>query len=230
MPFDREGTLRKAEKLLRQGKLDLAIAEYRSVIEAEPSDWNTANTLGDLYFRAGQTDKAVAEYCRIADHLANEGFLPKAVALYRKILKIKPDEERAMWHLGQIAARQGLLVDARANFLSLAERRRARGDRRGELEARIRLGELDGADLETRLTGARGKAEIGNVGPAVEQLKQIAADLQEKGRDVDALTVLGEAVTFAPDDADLKRVLMNAYAARGPISSRRGSMPPAPAS
>ncbi len=26
MPFDREGTLRKAEKLLRQGKLDLAIA------------------------------------------------------------------------------------------------------------------------------------------------------------------------------------------------------------
>jgi tetratricopeptide (TPR) repeat protein len=163
VPFDRDGTLRKAEKLLRQGKLDLAIAEYRSVIEAEPSDWNTANTLGDLYFRAGQTDKAVAEYARIADHLANEGFFPKAVALYRKILKIKPDEERAMWNLGQITARQGLLVDARANFQSVAEKRRARGDRRGELEARIRLGELDGADLETRLTGARGRAENGDV-------------------------------------------------------------------
>jgi len=35
VPFDREGTLRQAEKLLRQGKLDLAIAEYRAVIEAE---------------------------------------------------------------------------------------------------------------------------------------------------------------------------------------------------
>ena len=116
MPFDRVGTLRKAEKLLRQGKLDLAIAEYRTLIEAEPSDWNTANTLGDLYFRAGQTDKAVAEYTRIADHLANEGFFSKGAALYRKILKIKPDDERAMWNLGQIAARQGLLVDARANF------------------------------------------------------------------------------------------------------------------
>jgi hypothetical protein len=31
VPLDREGTLRKAEKLLRQGKLDLAIAEYRAV-------------------------------------------------------------------------------------------------------------------------------------------------------------------------------------------------------
>ena len=221
MPFDRDGTLRKAEKLLRQGKLDLAIAEYRSVIEAEPSDWNTANTLGDLYFRAGQTDKAVAEYARIADHLANEGFFPKAVALYRKILKIKPDEERAMWNLGQITARQGLLVDARANFQSVAEKRRARGDRRGELEARIRLGELDGADLETRLTGARGRAENGDVGAAVEQLKQIAADLQEKGQDAEALTVLVEALGFAPADADLKRVVMNAYTARGDFESAR---------
>ena len=116
MPFDREGTLRNAEKLLRQGRLDLAIAEYRAVIEDQPSDWNTANTLGDLYFRAGQVDKAIAQYNDIADHLATEGFLPKAVALYKKILKIKPDEERAMWHLGDISARQGLLVEARANF------------------------------------------------------------------------------------------------------------------
>jgi Flp pilus assembly protein TadD len=62
VPFDRDETLRKGEKLLRQGKLDLAIAEYRAVIEAEPLDWNTANTLGDLYFRSGQIDKAEAEY------------------------------------------------------------------------------------------------------------------------------------------------------------------------
>ena len=108
MPIDRDATLRTAEKLLRQGKLDAAIAEYRKVVEDQPADWNSANTLGDLYFRAGQIDKATAEYGRVADHFANEGFFPKAVALYRKILKIKPDDERAMWHLGSIAARQGL--------------------------------------------------------------------------------------------------------------------------
>ncbi|MCM3881945.1 MAG: tetratricopeptide repeat protein, partial [Vicinamibacterales bacterium] len=109
MAFDREGALRTAEKLLRQEKLDAAIAEYRKIIDDQPNDWNTSNTLGDLYFRAGDIDRAAAEYERIADHFANEGFYSKAVALYRKILKIKPDEERAMWQLGGIAARQGLL-------------------------------------------------------------------------------------------------------------------------
>jgi tetratricopeptide (TPR) repeat protein len=221
VPFDREGTLRKAEKLLRQGKLDLAIAEYRTVIEDQPTDWNTANTLGDLYFRAGQVDKAAAEYARIADHLASEGFAQKAVALYKKILKIKPDEERAMWHLGQMAARQGLLVEARAQFLSLAQRRRVRGDKRGEAEVRIRLSDLDGADLETRLTGARARLEIGQSEPAVQQLKQIVTDLQEKGKGDDALAVLCEAATLVPEDADLRRSLMGAYAARGDFASAR---------
>ena len=29
------------------------------IIEDQPADWNTANTLGDLYVRAGQVDKAM---------------------------------------------------------------------------------------------------------------------------------------------------------------------------
>jgi tetratricopeptide (TPR) repeat protein len=215
VPFDREGTLRKAEKLLRQGKLDLAIAEYRAVVVEHPADWNTANTLGDLYFRAGQLDKAVAQFDEIATRLANEGFFPKAVALYKKILKIKPDEERAMWHLGNISARQGLLVDARSNFAALAQRRRARGDTRGEAEVRIRVGDLDGADIETRLSGARARVELGDTKSAIERLKHYAAELQEKGKDADALRLLTEAALFDPADISLRKLLVQAYLARG---------------
>ena len=54
MATDRAGTLRNAEKFLRQGKLEAAIAGYVRVVEEQPRDWNTANTLGDLYVRAGQ--------------------------------------------------------------------------------------------------------------------------------------------------------------------------------
>ena len=219
MPFDREGTLRKAEKLLRQGKLDLAIAEYRTVIEDQPADWNTANTLGDLYYRAGQLDNAVAQYNDIAARLANEGFFPKAVAVYKKILKIKPDEERAMWHLGNISARQGLLVDARANFTALAKRRRARGDTRGEAEVVVRLGDLDGADIETRLAGARARVELGDTKSAVDRLKQYAVGLQEKGKDADALRLLTEAALFDSEDISLRKLLVQAYVARGDFNA-----------
>lgn len=221
MPFDRESALKKAEKLLRQGRLDLAIAEYRRVVDDQPSDLNAANALGDLYIRAGLIDKGLAEYGRIADHFAKEGFFPKAVALYRKILKIKPSDDRALWQLGSLSADQGLLVDARSAFLTVAERRRARGDKRGEAEARVRLGDLEGADLEARLGGARARVELGEIGTAVERLKQVAADCQEKGRDIEALHLLTEAFKIDPEDNALKGLLMQAYAARGDFESAR---------
>jgi tetratricopeptide (TPR) repeat protein len=120
-----------------------------------------------------------------------------------------------MWHLGGISARQGLMVDARANFLMLAERRRARGDKRGEAEVWVRLGDLDGADLETRLLGARARVELGDPGTAVERLKLMAADLQEKGKDGEAITLLTEAAQIDPEDGELRRLLLQTYAARG---------------
>ena len=77
-----------------------------------PHDWTTANTLGDCYYRAHQADKAVEQYCRIADHLVVEGLTQPAGALYRKILKITPGHEHALLHGAEIAAAQGAMAEA----------------------------------------------------------------------------------------------------------------------
>ena len=106
----------------------------------QPRDLNSTNTLGDLYVRAGQVDKAVEQFIRIASILNDDGFLPKAGALYKKILKLKPDHEQALVQAAEIAASQGLLADARMYFKTVADRRRARGDARGVAQAMIRLG------------------------------------------------------------------------------------------
>jgi tetratricopeptide (TPR) repeat protein len=219
--FDRDSTLRKAEKLLRQGRLDAAIAEYLQVIEDQPRDWNTANILGDLYVRAGQVDRAVAQYTRIADHLGSEGFLPKASAVYKKILKIKGDEEHSLLQLAEIAVKQGLLVDAKAALTGVADRRTAKGDRRGAAEVRMRLGTVDPGDLEARLVGARAAAEIGETSAAISELKAVADEFNQRGRPDDALKVLGEAAALNPVDADVITSLIRAYVAKGDFAHAR---------
>ena len=85
--------------------------------------------------RAGQVDKAVEQF--IADRRQPErrGLPPKAGALYKKILKLKPDHEHALLQAAEIAGSQGLLADARAYLNTLIERRRGRGDKRGALQA-----------------------------------------------------------------------------------------------
>ena len=161
-PFDREGALKSAEKALRQGRIDAAIVEYVKVVEAQPRDWNSANALGDLYVRGNQLDKGLQQFTRIADHLAAEGFFPKAAALFKKVLKLKPDDEYALLQSGDIAARQGTLADAKQYFQAVADKRKARGDRKGAAEMAIRLGTLDPDDLEARLRAAQLAAETGD--------------------------------------------------------------------
>ena len=94
-PLDRAAVLRQADSLVRQGQFDRAIDEYVRIVEERPRDWSAVNALGDLYVRAGRVDEAIEQFARIADGVAGEGFVPRAIAFYRKILKLAPDHERA---------------------------------------------------------------------------------------------------------------------------------------
>src|SRR5450759_5839621 len=64
--IDRDATLRKAEKVLRQGRLDQAIAEYGKVIQEQPRDWSTVNAVGDLLVRAGQLESGVERFTPVS--------------------------------------------------------------------------------------------------------------------------------------------------------------------
>src|SRR4051794_38898313 len=111
--------------------MEPAIAEYRRVLDDQPHDWKTANTLGDLCVRAGYIEQAVQHFARVADHLHGEGFFSKAAALYKKILKHQPTHEHALLQAADIAARAGLLADARAQLHAVATLRRERRDAPG---------------------------------------------------------------------------------------------------
>ncbi len=219
MPIDRAATLRNAEKLLRQGKLDQAIAEYRRVVDEHPRDWNTGNILGDLYLRANQTDHAAELFVRSADVLIAEGFLPKAGALYRKILKLKPDDEYTLSQAADIAAKQGILVDARKFLNAIGDRQRARGDQQGILQTTVRLAALDPADYEQRMAGARARFELGDHAAAVADLQSMARELVEAGRAPEALDALREAGRFDPANLDVTAQLAETLSAAGSTGS-----------
>ncbi len=207
MPIDRAATLRNAELLLRQGKLDAAIAAYSTLVEDQPADWSTANTLGDLYIRVGQPARAAQQFTRTADQLSHQGFVAKAAALYKKALKLNPDDEHALMQSADIAASQGLLVDARVHLGIVADRRAARGDARGAAEIRIRIDTLDPSDYSRRVAAAGARADLGDVDAAVRDLKCIARELVEKDRTAEAVEALRCANIIAPADTEVRSTL-----------------------
>jgi len=221
VPIDRDDTLKKAEKLVRQGKIDAAVAEYLRVVEDQPRDWTTANTLGDLYVRTGQPEQAAAQYARIAEHFMTEGFYPKASAIYKKLLKLTPNDEGAQLNLAELSQKQGLLADAKAQLNAIEARRRGRGDRAGAAEIVVRRGALDPADFDARVTGARTLAEMGRTDEAAAWFRLIHDDLLEKDRPREALDALRQSVELNPGDREGRAALAKAALGAGDSEAAR---------
>jgi tetratricopeptide (TPR) repeat protein len=89
MPMEtgtKEAMLRQAERFAQQGKLDAALGQYRKVLSIAPRDTTVANTIGDLYARLGRIEEAIKYYTNVAEVFESGGFLPRAAAVYKKIV------------------------------------------------------------------------------------------------------------------------------------------------
>ena len=85
MAYNKSKFVEAAQKLLNQGKVAQAIAEYQQILKYEPRDQVTLMTIGELYIRQGETFQAIDYFERLAQLFVGDGFLTKAIAVYKRI-------------------------------------------------------------------------------------------------------------------------------------------------
>jgi pilus assembly protein FimV len=118
--FNKQKVLSAAEKFVQQGKLQNAISEYEKILKHDAKDLTVMNTIGDLYARIGEHDKAAESFKSVGDAYASQGFTVKAIAMYKKLSKLKSSMECVL-RLAELYTQQGLFNDARAQYLQVAE-------------------------------------------------------------------------------------------------------------
>ncbi len=121
MAYSKSKLVESAQKLLNQGKVPQAIAEYQQILKYEPRDQVTLMTIGELYIRQGETFQAIDYFERLAQIFVGDGFLTKAIAVYKRIAKLAPEEIRPLEKLADLYVQQGVMSEARPLFLQLAE-------------------------------------------------------------------------------------------------------------
>jgi tetratricopeptide (TPR) repeat protein len=121
MAFEKAKVLKAAEKFLSQGKINSAIKEYRQIVDNDADDLTTLNMLGDLYVRAGKKEEAVSCFERIAQHYGAQEFNLKAIAMYKKIERLRTRDPIVALKLAELYATEGLVHDARAQYLVVAD-------------------------------------------------------------------------------------------------------------
>jgi DNA-binding SARP family transcriptional activator len=137
----------RAERLVVQGRIEEAIGEYERLLEEDPGDLRALCHLGDLQVRVGRNDEACKAYTKIAERYAEDGLVPKAIAMYAKINRLEPSRLDVYEKLGDLFATQGLKTEAEGQYRTVANNFAKQGDFTRALALEKKLSRLAG-DLE----------------------------------------------------------------------------------
>lgn len=215
MGFDKTKAVRAAEKYLAQGKIPAAIQEYRRIVERDPADVNALNTLGDLFSRIDKKDDAVGCFLRVADHYRQQGFALKAIAVYKKVTRFKQDAPEIAAALAELYEQQGLMVDARAQYLVVADSYARRGQNREALEVLRRVADLDPNNTQIRLRLAESLVREGLHDLAAEAYTEVGERLQSRGEHERALEAYDQALVWRPHSHAALQGLVTAHSVLG---------------
>jgi len=195
--FNKQKVLANAEKYVQQGKLQNAISEYEKVLKNDSKDLTVNNTVGDLYSRIGESDKATECFKSVGDAYASQGFTVKAIAMYKKICKLKPSLE-SLLKLAELYTQQGLFNDARAQYLQVAEEFLKAGELENAVRIFQKILEMDPENSQMRVKLAEVYVRLGKKTDAWQIFSAAAESMRSKGSLSGAEEILQRMLTLDP--------------------------------
>jgi len=119
--IDRSKVLHSAQLFASKGQFDAAINEWKKLSAESPGDGSIYNSIGELQLKRSATGEAVTAFLQAANAFRAEGATLKAIATYKKVLKLDPARYDVYRHLGDLNAERGLLSSAVQDYLTLGK-------------------------------------------------------------------------------------------------------------
>jgi tetratricopeptide (TPR) repeat protein len=120
-PMQNTRLLKQAGQFISLGKFGLALEQYLKIHQLDPQDTTIINTIGDLNLRLGKESEAILWFQKLARILESRGLPAQTAAIYKKILKLSPQNQAVMTRLAQLFEQQGQTANAKAQYALIAD-------------------------------------------------------------------------------------------------------------
>src|SRR5512138_2171572 len=215
MAVDKNKIIAEATKLVQKGAFDKAIQAYQRILSDDAKDVRILLKIGELHQKKGDDKSAAEAFDRVAQTYAEQGFFLKAVAVYKQIVKLDPEDVRVNERLAGLYQQLGLMSDAMGQYQHMAAAYERAGDGSKLTDVLKRMLELDPENIASSIKLGELYARANQAGPALECFRRAAEYLKKHSRADEYLKVAERIATFAPGDLALTRELANIYLAKG---------------
>jgi len=200
---------------LEKGSFRKALDEFLAVVQRDPDDARTWLRIAELYSRIGEGRNSVEAYRSAAAIHARKGFQRHALALYKTVLSLVPDDLDALRNVAELSGLLGLLSDATLQYESLLKVCQLQ-DRPDEALSALRcILKLNPTDVRIQLHFAETALALGHRTEALEKLRSAAAALKNTGRIDEYLRVAEQLFKEEPQNTPLAREIAKGYLVRG---------------
>ena len=207
MAVDRRTVLQNAQLFASKGQYDAAIAEWRKLTVDFPADGTIFNSIGDLHLRRNASADAVAAFLQAATAFRTEGSILKAIAAYKKILKVDPSRMDIYRHLGDLNAERGLLSSAVQDYLTLGKHYLKEGRSKEALEIYRKIVAQDPSNLDAQQRVAELCVQENLVDEAVRVYLQLGRERSAGQQYNEAKGAYAAALRLDPQNAEAKEII-----------------------
>lgn len=165
--------LRVAEHYSAQGFAQKAIAVYNKISRLQPDSIEVSTKLAELYATKGSLNEARAHYQTLAEHYEKNGRRLEALAMWKQIALLDPNNTEVCLTLADSYVREGQSDEAVEAFAEAGARLARKGKHEEAIRAFTKGLDIRSSDL--RLLGGlvASNSAIGRVGKAVSFLEEI---------------------------------------------------------
>jgi tetratricopeptide (TPR) repeat protein len=203
----KDATIARAHEYAAAGQFAKAVATWRELLDGSPTDANVYNTVGDLCLKNKMTADAVEAYSKAARFFLQEGFHLKAIALYKKILKLNPDRADLCTMLGDLNVVRGLMNNAIADYLAGAKVYIQKGHNTNALTLFRKIMKVDPRNMDIRLRVAELCRKEKLPDGAIAEYLTVGEEYERLGRTNEARALYEQILTLSPSHAEASRRL-----------------------
>lgn len=219
MPVDRRTVLQNAQLYASKGQYDAAVAEWKKLTQDSPTDGSVYNSIGDLHVKRHANGEAITAYLQAAAAFRTEGSTLKAIAAYKKILKVDPNRYEVYRHLGDLNAERGLLSSAVQDYLTLGKYYLKEGKNKDALEIYRRIITQDPSNLDAQQQVAELCVQENLQDEAITGYLQLGRERSAQQRPEEARDAYLAVLRLDPSNAEAQEVI-------GTLEGASASVPP----
>ena len=214
MTVDRRKIAESAQNYAARNQFEQAIAEYQKLVAADPHDVRALLRIGDLQVRMNDAARAIETYQHVGALYEQQGLHQKAIAVYKQILQIDPDQLALYGRVADLHIKLGLSADAMQALELLAQRHVRGNDLEGLASTYRQILLLDTQNLATRIRYGELLSKLGRGEEAASEF-EVACNLLDSAGRVDEWARVAERLVFhRPTNVTVLRRLASFYLER----------------